>query len=88
MFEYEIFHSLIIKVQSHSMTDEVLSARLETEFLINSLHGVLIKIDTYIHDFSIKLIEREKVFTLVGSWVFVLPALQEFEKLLRPSLLK
>ena len=37
--------SLVIKVQGHSVANEILSTRFETEFLIDRLHAVSVKID-------------------------------------------
>lgn len=36
---------LVIKIQGHSMTNEILSSRLKTEFLIDSLHAIPVEVD-------------------------------------------
>lgn len=37
--------ALVVKVEAHSVSDEVLGTRLQTELLVDSLHGVSIKIN-------------------------------------------
>jgi len=43
---------LVIEVEGHGVTNKVLSAGLETELFVDSLHAVHIEVDTYV-------IERE-----------------------------
>lgn len=60
---------LVIQIQGHSMTDEVLGTRFETELLVDSLHGVLVQVDACIH---IRIMsDRVHVPTLcthLGEW--------------------
>lgn len=50
--------ALIVKVQSHGMTDKVLGTCFESELLVDDLHSVLVKVDA---------LGRQSV--LVTSWV-------------------
>jgi hypothetical protein len=36
---------LVVKVKGHCMTDEVLSARLQLELLVNCFHTVFVQVD-------------------------------------------
>jgi len=42
--------SLIIQVESHGVSNEVLSTWLQTELFVNGLHAVPIEIDTFCLD--------------------------------------
>ena len=39
-------HVLIVQIESHSMTDEVLSTGFKTELLIHLGHSVLLQVET------------------------------------------
>jgi hypothetical protein len=44
--------ALIIQVESHSVANEVLSTRLQTELLVDGLHRLDVKIKVYIMVFD------------------------------------
>lgn len=46
MTKTETMNSLVVKMQSHGMTNEVLSTGLKAELLVDRLHGVGVKVDT------------------------------------------
>ena len=37
---------LVIKVETHCVTDKVLGAGLETELFVDNFHAILIEVDT------------------------------------------
>jgi hypothetical protein len=41
-------HLLVIEVQSHSVTNEVLGTRFQPEFLVDGLHTILVEVDAWI----------------------------------------
>ena len=41
------YHLLVIEVEGHSVSDEILSTGLESKLLVNRRHRVLIEIDAW-----------------------------------------
>lgn len=74
------------------MTDEVLSARLKTEFLVDGLHTVPIEVDTYTTTTEsttrLRYVQRTDKHTLMRSRIIITPVLQKLKELLRPTFLK
>lgn len=78
---------LIIQIQSHGMTNEVLGTSFQTELGVDILHSVLVKIETYA---SVRIMLQRNWGnpTLVGRGIIILPALKELEELLGATFLK
>lgn len=75
---------LVVQIQCHSMSDEVLRAGLKAKFLIDGFHAILVQIDAF-DRIETKTCKSDRVrgsFTLLSSWVIIPPVLEEFKELL------